>query len=150
VVGCEGEIQHRYAGRITDTGRRVREAVLYGVPEAIRRHDGTDLSGPSSFFIFSRFKGDHWVKLSPHDCPYFPCHFPGQRCDFCYCPFYPCSDENLGQWVESSSGGRVWNCARCTLLHDPEIADYLKEFPLSSRAELKHLWEIKRNKKVTP
>jgi adenosylcobinamide hydrolase len=150
VVCSEGEIQHRYAGRLTDTGRRVRDAVIHGMPEAIRSHDATDLSRNASYFIFSRFKGEHWVKLSSHDCPYFPCHFPGQRCDFCYCPFYPCADENLGQWVESTNGGGVWNCAQCTLLHEPEIADYLKEFPLSSRAELIRLREIKRNKKITP
>jgi len=144
IVGCEGGVQHRYAGRLTDTGRRIREAVLHGIPEAIRRHDAADPSSRSSFFIFSRFKGEHWVELSPHDCPYFPCHFPGQRCDFCYCPFYPCGDENLGQWVESSNGGRIWNCARCTLLHEPEITDYLKEFPLSSREELIRLRDIKK------
>jgi adenosylcobinamide hydrolase len=144
ITGCEGSVKHRYAGRLTGAGRRIREAVLHGIPEAIRRHDAADLSSHSSFFIFSRFKGEHWVELSPHNCPYFPCHFPGQRCDFCYCPFYPCDDENLGQWVESSNGGRVWNCARCTLLHEPEIADYLKEFPLSSRAELIRLRGIKK------
>ncbi len=144
IVGCEGSVKHRHAGRLTETGLRVRKAVLHGIPDAIRRHDAADPSTCPSFFIFSRFKGEHWVELSPHNCPYFPCHFPGQRCDFCYCPFYPCKDENLGQWVESSSGGRIWNCARCTLLHEPEITDYLKEFPLSSRVELTHLRDIKK------
>jgi adenosylcobinamide hydrolase len=144
IAGSEGKIRHRYAGRSTDAGRRIREAVLHGIPEAIRRHDTADPSAFPSFFIFSRFKGEHWVELSPHECPYFPCHFPGQRCDFCYCPFYPCGDENLGQWVESSNGGKVWNCARCTLLHEPEVADYLKEFPLSSCAELIRLRDIKK------
>ena len=24
---------------------------------------------------------------------------------------YPCKDETLGQWVESSNGKKVWNCA---------------------------------------
>jgi adenosylcobinamide hydrolase len=144
IAGCEGEIRHQYAGRSTDAGQRIREAVLHGIPEAIRRHDSADPSAHPSFFIFSRFKGEHWVALSPHDCPYFPCHFPGQRCDFCYCPFYPCKDENLGQWMESSNGGRVWNCAKCTLLHEPEIANYLNEFPLSSRTELIRLRDRKK------
>jgi len=149
IAGSEGSVKHLYAGRLTGTGRRVREAVLHGLPEAIRRHDTVDPSSSSSFFIFSRFKGEHWVELSPHNCPYFPCHFPGQRCDFCYCPFYPCEDENYGQWVESSKGGKIWNCARCTLLHEPEIADYLKEFPLSSRAELIHVRDAKKKLKIT-
>ena len=144
IAACEGSVKHRYAGRLTDTGRRVRETVLHGIPEAIRRHDAPEQSAHSSFFIFSRFQGDHWVEWSPHKCPYFPCHFPGQRCDFCYCPFYPCGDENLGEWAESSHGGRVWNCARCTLLHEPEIADYLKKFPGASLTELKRLRNFKK------
>jgi adenosylcobinamide hydrolase len=135
IIGCEGTIKHRYAGRITDPGRRIRESVLHGVPEAVRRHDAADLS-PPSFFIFSRFKGEHWVEWTPKDCPYYPCHFPGQRCDFCYCPFYPCGDEKLGTWEESSNGRKVWSCAQCTLLHEPEISDYLKKFPEASLMEL--------------
>ena len=144
IAACEGEIRHWYAGRGTEPGLRIRETVLHGIPEAIRRHDAADPSAHSSFFIFSRLKGEHWVELSPHDCPYFPCHFPGQSCEFCYCPFYPCGDEHLGQWVESSNGGRVWNCAQCTLLHEPEIAGYLKKFPLSSREELIRLRDLKK------
>ncbi|MFY9800959.1 MAG: adenosylcobinamide amidohydrolase [Methanoregula sp.] len=144
IAGCEGIVKHRYAGRLTDTGRRVRETVLHGIPEAIRRHDAPGQSTHSPFFIFSRFQGDHWVEWSPDDCPYYPCHFPGQRCDFCYCPFYPCGDENLGEWAESSRGGKVWNCARCTLLHEPEIADYLIKFPNASLKELKRLRNFKK------
>ncbi len=136
IVGCEGPVKHRHAGRLTDPGRRIRETVLHGIPEAVRRHDAADLSNGTSFFIFSRFKGEHWVKWNREDCPYYPCHFPGQRCDFCYCPYYPCRDEKLGKWEESSNGRKVWNCAQCTLLHDPEISDYLKKFPEASRTEL--------------
>ncbi len=144
IAGCEGGVKHRYAGRLTDTGRRVRAAVLFGIPEAIQRHDAPERSTHSSFFIFSRFQGEHWVEWSPLDCPYFPCHYPGQRCDFCYCPFYPCGDEDIGEWAESSHGGKVWNCARCTLLHEPEITDYLKKFPRASITELKQLRNDKK------
>jgi adenosylcobinamide hydrolase len=147
IVGCEGNIKHRYAGRLTDPGLRIRESVLHGIPEAVRRHDAGDLSAHSSFFIFSRFRGEHWVEWTPKDCPYYPCHFPGQRCDFCYCPYYPCRDENLGQWEESSNGRKVWNCARCTLLHEPEIADYLKKFPEVSRTELIRRRNLKKKLK---
>ena len=45
----------------------------------------------------------------------------------------------LGQWASGSNGGRVWNCARCTLLHTPEVAAYLKKYPEASRGELVHL-----------
>lgn len=139
IAGCEGSVKYQYAGRLTDTGRSVREAVLFGIPNAIKRHDAAGRSTHTAFFIFSRFQGDHWVEWSPNNCPYFPCHFPGQQCDFCYCPFYPCRDKDLGTWAESSHGGRVWNCAGCTLLHEPEIADYVKKFPGASLTELKRL-----------
>jgi adenosylcobinamide hydrolase len=110
--------------------------VLHGIPAAFARTTGTAGSKRPAFYIFSRFKGDHWVEWAPDGCPYYPCHFPGQRCDFCYCPFYPCGNEHLGQWSDSTNGSRVWNCSRCTLLHEPEIADYLNKNPEASQREL--------------
>jgi adenosylcobinamide hydrolase len=138
IAACEeeGSSGHRSAGRSTEAGRRVREAVLFGLPEAIRRHDAAIKSDRPAFFIFSRFKGEHWIEWTQKDCPYYPCHFAGQSCEYCYCPFYPCHDETLGQWVPGSNGGRVWNCARCRLPHEPEIAAYLKKFPGASLQEL--------------
>jgi adenosylcobinamide hydrolase len=139
ITAGEGEEKHPAAGRTTDVGRRIREAVLYGLPEAVRRHDAGIVSDSPSFFIFSRLKEGHWIEWTKKDCPYFPCHFEGQSCDFCYCPFYPCRDETLGQWVKGSGGGRVWNCATCRLLHEPAIAGYLHKFPGASREELMRL-----------
>jgi len=147
IVACEGSIKHRSAGRLTETGRRVRKAVLHGIPEALRCHDAAVQSDRPAFFVFSRFGGEHWVEWSPLNCPYYPCHFEGQHCDFCYCPFYPCGDETLGQWAQSSNGGKVWNCASCTLLHEPVISDYLKKYPDASREELCRLREKKKDKK---
>jgi adenosylcobinamide hydrolase len=136
MAACEGGERHYSAGRLTDAGKRVREAVLHGIPAALTRHDSGVPADRPAFFIFSRIKGEHWIGWSPENCPYYPCHFEGQSCDFCYCPFYPCRDEGLGQWAASSNGGRVWNCARCTLLHEPAVAAYLKKFPGASREEL--------------
>jgi adenosylcobinamide hydrolase len=136
IAACEGEILHRYSGRITEPGRRVRDAVLRGVPEAFGRFERGTPDEKPAFFIYSRFEGGHWVEWSPVNCPYYPCHFPGQACDFCYCPFYPCKDESLGEWSESSTSSRVWNCSRCTLLHEPTVADYLKRYPDAPLEEL--------------
>ena len=148
IAASEGEVKHRYAGRITEAGLRIREAVLHGIPEALRRHDAGVQPDRPAFFIYSRLKGGHWVEWSPDkECPYYPCHFKGQSCDFCYCPFYPCRDEALGQWVESSGGGKVWNCASCTLLHEPAIADYCKKFPMAPREELMRLYEKTKGQK---
>jgi adenosylcobinamide hydrolase len=138
IVASEGDAVHPYAGPVTGPGMRIREAVLFGIPEALKRHEGTITRKSPSFFILSRYGGQHWAEWVPEACPYYPCHFPGQRFDFCYCPFYPCGDESLGQWVQSSSkNGPVWNCAGCTLLHKPEIADYLLKNPEASLRELK-------------
>jgi len=136
IAACEGEVKHRNAGRLTETGLRVRAAVLHGIPHAIQRHDSEVQDHTLFFSVFSRIKGDHWVEWTPHNCPYYPCHFAGQSCDFCYCPFYPCGDERLGQWSAGSNGNRVWNCAGCTLLHEPAIAGYLKKYPASSLTEI--------------
>jgi adenosylcobinamide hydrolase len=142
-VACErcAPRVHTYAGTLTGIGSRVHAAVLYGLPEALARQQGRVMRSEPSFFIYSRYGGDHWVEWQKENCPYYPCHFPGQRCDYCYCPCYPCADEELGEWVESSSGGRVWGCAGCTLLHVPEIADYMKRNPEATLAELKRLRE---------
>lgn len=147
IAASEGEAVHRSAGRAGDIGRAVREAVLRGIPEAIQRHDAGVAADRFAFFIYSRFQGGHWVEWTPgQDCPYYPCHFKGQSCDFCYCPFYPCGDERLGQWVESTNGGRVWNCASCTMIHEPAVAAYFKKYPAASREELLQVWEKSEKK----
>ncbi|MDD2473949.1 MULTISPECIES: adenosylcobinamide amidohydrolase [unclassified Methanoculleus] len=130
---------HTSAGTLTEVGRRVHAAVLHGVPEALARWQGEVRRSEPSFFIYSRYGGEHWVEWRKEGCPYYPCHFPGQRCDYCYCPCYPCADEELGEWVESSSGGKIWACTGCTLLHVPGIADYIKRNPEATLAELKRL-----------
>jgi adenosylcobinamide hydrolase len=136
IAACEGKEEHHGASRLTETGKRVYSAVRYGIQEALKRFEGATHQSRPSFFIFSSFKGEHWIDWTPEDCPYYPCHFAGQRCDFCYCPLYPCRDESLGQWVESSNGRKVWNCSQCTLLHEPEVAEYLKQHPDALKAEL--------------
>jgi len=146
MAACEGEERHCSAGRLTEAGKRVREAVLHGIPAALTRHDGGVVTDSPAFFIFSRIKGEHWIEWSPENCPYFPCHFKGQSCDFCYCPFYPCKDEGLGQWASGSNGGRVWNCAKCKILHEPKVADYLKKYPGASLGELVRVGNRKKGK----
>ena len=152
IAACEGPVAHEYAGTATEAGVRVYRAAFQGVQEALARHEGRVERKAPSMFVLSRYGGDHWVEWTPEGCPYYPCHFEGQRCDYCYCPLYPCLDPELGQWVESKSGGKVWNCSACTLLHEPEVADYLKKNP---EAGLRELWEFnsrrspRSRKKVT-
>lgn len=78
-------------------------------------------------------------------CKYYPCHFNGQDCTFCFCPFYPCKDELTGgKWITGSSGNLVWSCLDCTLIHQPEVVKKL--VPLLSEKgfnnqNLKYTWE---------
>lgn len=59
------------------------------------------------------------------ECPYHPCHFWGQDCTFCYCPFYPCEDEDLGCNTQGKNGKPVWNCSDCLLIHRKEVGSYV-------------------------
>lgn len=141
VIACEDEAGHEYAGCATPIGERIRASVLQGVTESLRRSSGEAMRTEPSFFIYSRHGGGHWVEWTPENCPYYPCHFEGQRCDYCYCPFYPCMDETLGDLIEGTNGRKVWACTRCRLIHEEIIADYLKKHPEASLRELKHLRE---------
>ncbi|MCQ2070071.1 MAG: cobyric acid synthase [archaeon] len=66
------------------------------------------------------------------DCPYNPCHFSGQNCTFCYCPYYPCNDERLGKFVEGRRGQKIWSCEDCLLIH----RDFFVEHTVSKIKEL--------------
>ncbi|HJJ31503.1 MAG TPA: adenosylcobinamide amidohydrolase [Methanocorpusculum sp.] len=140
VVASEGTPCHVYAGTYTEPGKRIYEAVLKGVTEALQLHEGTVFRTHPMYFIYSRYSNTGWFEWRRDACPYYPCHFEGQVCDFCYCPFYPCKDESLGEWVESSSGnGNVWACSNCQLLHDEKHAAYLRTHPDASFEEVKRL-----------
>lgn len=61
--------------------------------------------------------------LGPNEsCEYYPCHYEGQDCSFCYCPFYPCADERLGLYVTNRRGKKVWDCSPCLMFHDTGVA----------------------------
>ncbi len=60
-------------------------------------------------------------------CKYYPCHFDGQDCTWCFCPFYPCKEKSTGgEWVKSGSGV-VWSCQNCWWVHQPEVARQILE-----------------------
>ncbi len=61
--------------------------------------------------------------LGPNEsCEYYPCHYAGQDCSFCYCPFYPCEDGRLGLHVLNRRKKKVWDCSPCLMIHDTGIA----------------------------
>ncbi len=61
---------------------------------------------------------------SNRECPYHPCHFTGQNCSFCYCPFYPCEDPDLGYSVKDRRGRDVWSCEDCLFIHRNVVAAF--------------------------
>jgi hypothetical protein len=54
------------------------------------------------------------------ECLYYPCHFSGQDCSFCYCPFYPCLNYDLGGELISDD---IWSCENCWWIHEGENAE---------------------------
>ncbi|MFH0967725.1 MAG: adenosylcobinamide amidohydrolase [Methanobacteriota archaeon] len=142
IIATEGEGTVRYAGSATRLGHQIHEAVLFGVTHALETgaHDVSAGQNEPAFFIHSTIGGARWIKWQKGGCPYYPCHFSGQRCEFCYCPLYPCEDEELGEWTSSSQRKeRVWSCAPCTLNHQSAVVHHLRRNPEASIQELKSL-----------
>jgi threonine-phosphate decarboxylase len=76
------------------------------------------------------------------DCEYYPCHFEGQDCTFCFCPFYPCKEKKTGgEFVQRSTGGTVWSCAGCNLMHRVDISEKVLKGLMKGR-KIKELWEL--------
>jgi glycerophosphoryl diester phosphodiesterase len=77
---------------------------------------------------------------SRSNCDYYPCHhFEGQDCTHCFCPLYPCRDLDLGKFVITKRGKRVWTCIDCRLVHRPNVAEYLTLHPEATVSDLKSL-----------
>ncbi|MHC1592775.1 MAG: cysteine-rich small domain-containing protein [Methermicoccaceae archaeon] len=66
-------------------------------------------------------------------CEYYPCHFEGQDCTFCFCPFYPCHNEKLGKMV-GSNGSEGWDCSNCRLIHEEDVVRQVLELLLSGES----------------
>jgi Zn-finger protein len=62
------------------------------------------------------------------ECNYYPCHFEGQDCSYCFCPFYPCEDENLGSYIRGKNRKVVWTCKNCRHIHEPHIVKKITAF----------------------
>jgi threonine-phosphate decarboxylase len=76
------------------------------------------------------------------DCEYYPCHFEGQDCTFCFCPFYPCDNEKTGgELIQKSTGGTVWSCAKCNLIHRGDIADKVLKALMEGK-KIKEVWKL--------
>ena len=80
---------------------------------------------PLSQNHYEKFLNGEVANGPNRDCEFYPCHWDGQYCDFCYCPFYPCGDSSTGgEWIK---GKNVWNCKDCHWLHEKESVECLRE-----------------------
>ncbi len=86
------------------------------------------------------------LKGSNTSCKYYPCHFEGQDCTFCFCPFYPCEDGSTGgRWVVGRRGNRVWSCKYCHWIHRPDVAaKVLREIEKCGREDREALQQVRR------
>lgn len=70
-------------------------------------------------------------------CEFYPCHFKGQNCLFCYCPLY---------WIPIDCGGRyrmlpngIKDCSQCFKPHLPGGWEYVQQ-------KLKEAFGYRQNK----
>lgn len=81
------------------------------------------------------------------DCEYYPCHFPGHDCTFCFCPFYPCLDSLTGgRYVISRKTGKyVWSCKKCDWIHKKDVAAGISsELEKTSKDDRESLLKLRR------
>ena len=98
---------------------------------------------PLSQNHYEKFLKDEIGHGPNRECEFYPCHFDGQYCDFCYCPFYPCGDSSTGgEWIK---GKNVWNCTNCHWLHEKETVEYIRS-PLENILE--DVEDLKTKKKT--
>ncbi|WP_298498982.1 precorrin-3B C(17)-methyltransferase [uncultured Methanobrevibacter sp.] len=98
---------------------------------------------PLSQNHYEKFLNGEVVHGPNRECDFYPCHYEGQYCDFCYCPFYPCGDSSTGgNWIK---GKNVWNCKECMWLHEKESVECLRE-PLENILE--DVEDLKTKKKT--
>jgi hypothetical protein len=71
--------------------------------------------------LFTAFEG---IYGPSYECKYYPCHFSGQDCTFCFCPFYPCLNYDMGGTIKLTSNGEfVWSCQDCWMIHDRDFSE---------------------------
>lgn len=153
-----------FAGPLTELGKKITKAVSHALTEALVRFDnyllttwgvtrGWSHGNPElmkrkrpSYFIYSRYGGDHWNEWIPEGCPYYPCHnFAEQLCSFCYCPLYPCRDTEFSKEIETPRG-KIWSCMDCRFIHQPAVVRHLLANPEAGMGELKAVYAKEQGK----
>ena len=98
IAASEGEIKHHYACAITEPGRRVRDAVLKGVPEALRRYESGDITEPA-FFIYEPFRGGALGGMAAPQLPLLSLPFPRPVLRLLLLPVLPVQERRTRRMV---------------------------------------------------
>lgn len=78
------------------------------------------------------------INRSNNACKFFPCHNGLEDCTFCYCPFYPCLDKDLGKDVYSKKLKKdIWSCQNCGWIHKRDIVNDIFALIRKKGSELK-------------
>ncbi|MDR0198478.1 MAG: cobyric acid synthase, partial [Methanomassiliicoccaceae archaeon] len=64
-----------------------------------------------------------WIGPDP-ECEHGTCHYVGQDCTYCFCPFHPCGDTDLGEEI-TTKNGTYWSCLYCHLVHRTPVCRYI-------------------------
>lgn len=73
-------------------------------------------------------------------CQYYPCHFNGQDCTFCYCPYYPCLDERTKGKFILKKESKIWDCSNCEIIHFPKISSKLT-YEIMNEKNIDEIWK---------
>ncbi len=139
IVAADKKGDNPFYGTASVLGMKIFETVREGVKRALDYSMQEKQKGPY-YIIRTNIGEEHWHLWNQNGCQYYPCHFKGQRCNFCYCPLYPCKDESLGEFVSRSNGqDRIWSCSKCTLNHEPAVVSHLLRNPEAKLDELKRI-----------
>ena len=90
------------------------------------------------------------IKGLDKSCDYLPCHEGLEDCTFCYCPFYPCNEEDTGGFEKiRDDGSKIWACSSCIFAHKTENARKILEGLLELNSDFnliprKKLLELRR------
>lgn len=76
-------------------------------------------------------------------CQYYPCHFYGQDCTYCYCLYYPCLDSRTGgKYILSNhSKKKIWSCASCKIIHIGEVSSKITDYLMKDENSIDESWE---------
>ncbi|HIH69183.1 cysteine-rich small domain-containing protein [Methermicoccus shengliensis] len=78
--------------------------------------------------------------MKRENCEHYPCHFEGQDCTLCFCPFYPCYNRKLGRMLNGNGGKGVWDCSGCYLVHEEEVVREILERSMRGES-LESIWK---------